>query len=162
MFAFEHAGIRPDCMALGKALGGGVFPVSAFVADRSVMEVFGPGDHGSTFGGNPLAAAVARASLDVIVEEGLAQRAADLGGPLLERLKAIDSPNVREVRGCGLLIGIEMIPSSGPARGICERLADRGILCKETRQKVIRLAPPLTIEEADLDWAAGIIEEVLS
>jgi ornithine--oxo-acid transaminase len=162
MFGFEHEGIRPDCLALGNALGGGVYPVSAFVAARPVMDVFEPGDHGSTFGGNPLASAVARTSLDVIVDDGLPARAAKLGPWLMARLRAIGSPHVSEVRGRGLLIGVEIAAKSGPARVFCEALAEKGILCKETHEQVIRLAPPLTIEEDDLEWALEIIGEVLA
>jgi len=162
MFCFEHAGIRPDCLSLGKALGGGVYPVSAFLADRDVMEVFRPGDHGSTFGGNPLGAAVAMASLDVILDEDLVARADDLGNYLMNRLRDLGSPHVAEVRGAGLLIGIEIKESSGPARPFCEALMARGMLCKETHHQVIRLAPPLTIAKDDLDWAVEQLAEVLA
>lgn len=162
MFAFEHAGIRPDAITLGKALGGGVLPVSAFVADRAVMDVFRPGDHGSTFGGNPLAAAVAIAALEVIEDEGLVERAAERGLDFMERLRAIDSPHVKDVRGAGLLIGVEIRRSSGPARPFCEALLDKGVLAKETHEQVIRFAPPLNIDPMDLDWAMSRIEDVLS
>jgi len=161
MFAHERYGIRPDCLTVGKALGGGVFPVSAFLASREVMEVFEPGDHGSTFGGNPLGAAVASASLDVVVDEGLAERAEELGTWLMEQLRELDSPHVVEVRGAGLLIGLQVRPDSGPARSFCEALLERGVLCKETHKQVIRLAPPLTIEKDDLEWALVRLREVL-
>jgi ornithine--oxo-acid transaminase len=160
--SFEHEGIRPDCISLGKALGGGVYPVSAFLADKELMAVFSPGDHGSTFGGNPLGAAVARASLDVITDEGLAERAARLGTQAMKQLSEIGSPHVAEVRGRGLLIGIEIRPESGPARPFCEALMKRGVLCKETHAQVIRLAPPLNIDEDDLHWAIEQIVEVLA
>jgi ornithine--oxo-acid transaminase len=162
MFCFEHSGIRPDCLSLGKALGGGVYPVSAFLADKEVMEVFRPGDHGSTFGGNPLGAAVAMASLNVLLDEELVERADRLGTHLMDSLRNLNSPHVAEVRGAGLLVGIEIKQSSGPARPYCEALMERGMLCKETHHQVIRLAPPLTIEEADLDWAVEQLAAVLA
>ena len=162
MFCFEHAGIRPDCMSLGKALGGGVLPVSAFLARADVMDVFEPGDHGSTFGGNPLAAAVGIAALDVLVEERLAERSARLGRYLMDRLRDLDSPHVEEIRGVGLLVGIEIKGASGPARPFCEALMARGMLCKETHQQVIRLAPPLVIDEREIDWATEQLRAVLA
>ena len=162
MFCFEHAGIRPDCMSLGKALGGGVLPVSAFLAREDVMDVFEPGDHGSTFGGNPLAAAVGIASLDVLVDERLAERSARLGNYLMDRLRDLDSPHVAEIRGVGLLVGIEIRGASGPARPFCEALMARGMLCKETHQQVIRLAPPLVIDESEIDWATEQLRAVLA
>jgi ornithine--oxo-acid transaminase len=162
MFCFEHAGIRPDCMSLGKALGGGVLPISAFLAREEVMDVFTPGDHGSTFGGNPLAAAVGIASLDVLVDEKLDERSARLGRYLMDRLRDLDSPHVEEIRGMGLLVGIEVRASSGPARPFCEALMARGMLCKETHERVIRLAPPLVIEEQELDWATDQLRAVLA
>jgi ornithine--oxo-acid transaminase len=162
MFCFEHAGIRPDCMALGKALSGGVLPVSAFLARAEVMDVFEPGDHGSTFGGNPLAAAVGIAALDVLVEERLAERSARLGRYLMDRLRDLDSPHVEQIRGVGLLVGIEIRGASGPARPFCEALMARGMLCKETHQQVIRLAPPLVIEESEIDWATEQLRAVLA
>jgi len=162
MFAFEHSGIRPDAITLGKALGGGVLPVSAFVADREIMDVFQPGDHGSTFGGNPLAAAVAMAALDVIEDEGLVERAAEVGTDFMERLRSIDSPHVEDVRGAGLLIGVEIKRTSGSARTFCEALMANGVLTKETHEQVIRFAPPLNIDSMDLDWAMGRIQGVLS
>lgn len=161
LFAFEHEGVRPDAVTIGKALGGGVYPVSAFLASREVMGVFNPGDHGSTFGGNPLGAAVAMVSLDVLVRERLAERAADLGEWFIRELKALNSPHVLEVRGRGLLIGVEVRASSGPARPFCEALKQRGLLCKETHGQVIRLAPPLVITREDLAAALPHLAAVL-
>jgi ornithine--oxo-acid transaminase len=158
MFAFEHDGIRPDVCIVGKALSGGFYPVSAVLASREVLGVFGPGDHGSTFGGNPLACAVARAALRVIVDEGLAERSAELGEYALRRLQAFKSSRIAEVRGKGLWIGIEL---NVPARPICETLMRRGVLCKETHATVIRLAPPLVISREDLEWGLGEIEAAI-
>ena len=158
LFAFEHDGIRPDVCILGKALSGGFMPVSAVLASREVLGVFQPGDHGSTFGGNPLACAVARAALRVIVEERLAERSAELGAYALVRLQAIRSNKIVAVRGKGLWIGIEL---NVPARPLCEALKDRGVLCKETHDTVIRLAPPLVISHADLAWGLDQMEAVL-
>ena len=158
LFAFEHEGIRPDAIIMGKALSGGFYPVSAVAASREVMGVFKPGDHGSTFGGNPLACAVARAALDVIVDEKLPERSARLGAYFMDRVRAIESPVVREVRGRGLWIGVEL---TVPARPYCERLMQEGMLCKETHEKVIRLAPPLVITEEEIDWAVARLARVL-
>jgi ornithine--oxo-acid transaminase len=160
-FAFQHEGIRPDGVILGKALGGGVLPVSAFVARREVMDVFTPGSHGSTFGGNPLAAAVGLEALHVIREEGLVEKSRVLGAHMLERLHAIASPALKEVRGRGLWAGAEINPAITSAREACERLLEKGVLSKETHQTVVRLAPPLVIARADLDWALDRFEEVL-
>ncbi len=162
MFAFQHEDARPDILILGKALGGGVYPVSAILADHEVMEVFTPGDHGSTFGGNPLGAAVAMAALDVLVEENLPERARELGNYFMDRLRQIPSPYVKEVRGKGLLIGVEIKPEYGTARPFCEKLMHLGILAKETHQQVIRFAPPLVITREELDWALERIERVLT
>ena len=162
MFAHEHEGIRPDVMLLGKALSGGLYPVSVVVADAEIMDVFQPGDHGSTYGGNPVGAAVARAALEVLREEGLVENSARLGEVALRRLRSVRSPLVREVRGRGLWIGIELLESAGGARPYCERLAERGLLCKETHDHVIRFAPPLMIARDELDWALDRIEEVLT
>ncbi|MCB9764754.1 MAG: ornithine--oxo-acid transaminase [Alphaproteobacteria bacterium] len=162
MFAHEWEGISVDGMCLGKALGGGVLPVSAFVADKRVMDVFHPGDHGSTFGGNPLGAAVAMAALDVLIDEDLTARAAALGDWFMAQLLEIDSPHVQEVRGRGLLIGVEIKESSGRAGPFCDRLKERGLLCKETHAQVIRFAPPLVITKDELAWALGHIREVLT
>jgi ornithine--oxo-acid transaminase len=158
LFAFEHDGIRPDVCIIGKALSGGFYPVSAVLASRAVLGVFTPGDHGSTFGGNPLACAVARAALHVVLDEDLPRRSAELGAYALKRLKALTNPNIREIRGKGLWIGIEL---HREARPICEALKDRGVLCKETHDTVIRLAPPLVITREDLDWGLDQIEAVL-
>jgi ornithine--oxo-acid transaminase len=160
-FAFEHEGIRPDGVILGKALGGGVLPVSAFVARREVMDVFTPGSHGSTFGGNPLAAAVGLEALHVIRDEGLVEQSRVLGAHMLKRLRAIASPALKEVRGRGLWAGAEIDPAIASARETCERLLEKGVLSKETHHTVVRLAPPLVIARADLDWALDRFEEVL-
>ncbi len=162
LFAYEHEGIRPDIVIVGKALSGGLYPVSAILADDEVMDVFRPGDHGSTYGGNPVAAAVARAALRVLLEEGMIERSAELGAYALERLAAVESPHVREVRGKGLWIGIELRPEAGGARRFCEALQEEGILCKETHEHVIRIAPPLVITREELDWAIERIEKVLT
>ncbi len=162
LFASEWDGVRPDGICVGKALGGGVFPVSAFLADKVVMDVFTPGDHGSTFGGNPLGAAVGEASLDVLVDEDLVARSDRLGSYLMERLSAIDSSHVLEVRGRGLLIGLEIKKESGPARPFCKELMGRGVLCKETHHQVIRFAPPLVITQEEIDWALVHVEAVLA
>ena len=162
MFAHEHDGIRPDVMLLGKALSGGLYPVSVVVADAEIMDVFQPGDHGSTYGGNPVGAAVARAALAVLQDEGLIENSARLGEYALGRLRSLRSPLVREVRGRGLWIGIELVESAGGARPYCEKLAGQGLLCKETHDHVIRFAPPLVIRQEELDWALDRIEEVLT
>ncbi|MCS7009954.1 MAG: ornithine--oxo-acid transaminase [Anaerolineales bacterium] len=161
LFAAQHEDVRPDVTIVGKALSGGFYPISAVLADRPLLGLFTPGEHGSTFGGNPLAAAVGRAALRVLVEENLIQRAAELGGYFLERLSEIPSRHVKEVRGRGLLIGVELKPEAGGARRFCEALQERGILAKETHQHVIRLAPPLVIEKEIIDWALPKIQEVL-
>jgi len=160
-FAFEHDGIRPDGIILGKALGGGVLPVSAFVGTRELMDVFTPGSHGSTFGGNPLAAAVGLEALNVIRDEGLVERSRDLGAHMLDRLRAVDSPALKEVRGRGLWVGAEIDPAIARAREVCERLLAKGVLSKETHHTVVRLAPPLIIARDDLDWALDRFEAVL-
>ena len=162
MWAFEHEGIRPDCLTIAKALGGGVYPISAFCADDAVMNVFQPGDHGSTFGGNPMAAAIGKAALDVLLDERLPERAAELGRYFKERLTALNSPHVREVRGRGLLIGVELHASSGAARPYCERLSKLGVLCKDTHGQVIRFAPPLVIERDEIDFALQQVAKVLT
>ncbi len=160
-FAFEHENVRPDGIIVGKALGGGVLPVSAFVARREVMDVFTPGSHGSTFGGNPLAAAVGLEALHVIREEGLVERSRVLGAYMLERLRAIKSPVLKAVRGLGLWVGAEIDPQIASARMACERLLTKGVLSKETHDTVVRLAPPLVIARDDLDFALDRFEEVL-
>ncbi len=161
MFAFQHEGIKPDILAVGKALGGGVYPVSAVLADNAVMDVFKPGDHGSTFGGNPLAAAVGSAALDVLVDEKLDERSAELGKYFKDRLVEINSPYVKEVRGKGLFIGVEIKKEAGNARPFCEKLMELGLLCKETHQYTIRFAPPLIITREELDQALEMIRKVL-
>jgi len=162
MFAFQYEGVRPDITVVGKALSGGFYPVSAVLADTDILELFTPGEHGSTFGGNPLAAAVARASLAVLVEEELGERAAELGTYFMEQLAEIPSPHVKEVRGKGLLIGVELKPEAGGARRFCVELQKRGILAKETHDHVIRFAPPLVIDKETIDWALPSIRDVLN
>jgi ornithine--oxo-acid transaminase len=162
MFAHEHeAGATPDMLVLGKALGGGVYPVSAVLASREIMTLLRPGDHGSTFGGNPLAAAVGIAALDVLVDEHLAARAQRLGEYLFGELGKLRNSAIVEIRGQGLLVGIEIAASAGGAREYCERLAALGVLCKDTHAQVIRLAPPLVIERTELDWLLTQLRAVL-
>uniref|UniRef100_A0A7V4E568 Ornithine aminotransferase n=1 Tax=candidate division WOR-3 bacterium TaxID=2052148 RepID=A0A7V4E568_UNCW3 len=161
LFAMDREGVKPDILIVGKALGGGVYPVSAILANEDVMDVFRPGDHGSTFGGNPLAAAVAMAAIDVIIEERLPERAEELGNYFMNRLREINSPYVKEVRGRGLLIGVEIKKEYGSARPFCEKLMELGILAKETHDQVIRFAPPLVITKEEIDWALERIEKVL-
>lgn len=160
-FASQHEGVRPDVTVIGKALSGGMYPVSAVLADDEVLGLFQPGEHGSTFGGSPLAAAVAMAALEVLDEENLAERATELGNYFVSKLRQIDAPLVKEIRGRGLLIGVELYPEAGGARRYCEMLQDAGILAKETHDNVIRFAPPLVIEKETLDWALEIIADVL-
>jgi ornithine--oxo-acid transaminase len=159
LFAFEHDGIRPDAVIVGKALAGGYYPVSAVLSSREVLGVFQPGDHGSTFGGNPLACAVARRALKVLVEERLIERSAELGAHALERMQEIQSAKIKSVRGKGLWIALEL---NGPARPVCEALKARGVLCKETHSTVVRMAPPLVISREDLDWGIDQIAAVLT
>jgi ornithine--oxo-acid transaminase len=158
LFAHQYEGVRPDAIIIGKALSGGYYPISALLAHRELLGVFQPGDHGSTFGGNPLACAIARASLRVLVEERLIERSAELGAYFLEQVRAIRSPAIETVRGRGLWIGIELY---GPARPYCERLKNEGMLCKETHDRVIRLAPPLVITREEIDWAVARLRKVL-
>jgi ornithine--oxo-acid transaminase len=162
LFASHHEDVRPDVMIVGKALSGGFYPVSAVLADKPLLGLFKPGEHGSTFGGNPLAAAVARAALRVIREEKLAERSQQLGEYFIEQLTEIPSPHVKEVRGKGLLIGVELKPEAGGARRFCEALKGRGILAKETHGHVIRFAPPLVIDKETIDWAIPSIRDVLN
>ena len=162
LFACDYEDVRPDIMIIGKALAGGFYPVSAILADKPILGLFTPGEHGSTFGGNPLAAAVARAALAVVRDEKLAQRAEQMGTYFMDQLSEIPSPQVKEVRGKGLLIGVELKPSAGGARRFCEALQNKGILAKETHENVIRFAPPLIIEKGDIDWALPSIREVLN
>jgi len=160
LFACEYEGVRPDMVVVGKSLGGGCYPVSAVVADREILGVFKPGEHGSTFGGNPLGCAVARESLRVIREENLVANAAERGRSFMEKLRKVRSRHIKEVRGRGLLIGIELQPAAGGARRFCEELMKEGLLCKETHDHVLRLAPPLIIREKDLNWALKRIKTV--
>ena len=162
LFAAEHEDVRPDVTVIGKALSGGFYPVSAVLADKDLLGLFQPGEHGSTFGGNPLAAAVARASLRVIREENLPERSRELGEYFLEQVAEIPSPHVKEVRGKGLFIGVELKPEAQGARRFCEALQERGILAKETHEHVIRFAPPLVIDKDTIDWALPSIREVLN
>ncbi len=162
LLAAQHEGVRPDITIIGKALAGGFYPVSGILADKSLLGLFQPGEHGSTFGGNPLAAATARAALRVIVEENLPERAAEMGEYFMEQLTEIPSPHVKEVRGKGLLIGVELKPGAGGARRFCEALGTKGILAKETHVNIIRFAPPLIIDKATIDWALTSIREVLN
>lgn len=159
--ACEHDDVKPDALILGKALGGGVLPVSMFLARRDVMEVFTPGDHGSTFGGNPLGAAVGLEALNILVDDDLAANSAAMGDYLLTRLRAISCPLIRDVRGKGLFAGIDIDPAYASARSVCEGLMKRGLLSKETHETVVRLAPPLIIKKAEIDWAITQISEVL-
>ncbi len=160
-FASQHEGVRPDVTVIGKALSGGMYPVSAVLADDAVLGLFLPGEHGSTFGGSPLAAAVAVAALEVLDEEHLADRATELGNYFMSKLREIEAPMVKEIRGRGLLIGVELRPEAGGARRYCEMLQEVGILAKETHDHVIRFAPPLIIEKETLDWAIEVIADVL-
>jgi ornithine--oxo-acid transaminase len=162
LFAYEHEEIRPDIVIIGKALSGGMYPVSAILADDEVMGVFRPGEHGSTYGGNPLGAAIAREALKVLVEEKMVQRSAENGAYFLEKLLAVESKHVKEVRGRGLWIAIELNDAAGGARRFCEALQEEGLLCKETHSTVIRVAPPLTVDRDDIDWAAERIAKVLT
>src|SRR5690625_1105518 len=158
MLACDWENVEPDIIILGKALGGGVFPISCVVANEDILGVFEPGSHGSTFGGNPLACAVSIAALDVIVEENLPERAQELGTNMMEKLREINNPIIREVRGKGLFIGMELTEE---ARPYCEALMKEGLLCKETHDYVIRFAPPLVIKQEDLDWAISKIKKVM-
>ena len=162
LFASEHEGVKPDGLILGKALGGGLLPVSAFVARREVLEVFKPGDHGSTFGGNPLAAAVGLAAIEVLLDDKLAQRAAEFGDYLLRELRALESPLIREVRGKGLLVGVEINPALASARTVCEKLLQHGVLTKDTHQTVVRFAPPLIVTREQLDCALIALRTTLA
>lgn len=157
-FACDWENVVPDMYILGKALGGGVFPISCVAANKDILGVFNPGSHGSTFGGNPLGCAVSIASLEVLEEEKLVERSLELGDYFQEELKKINNPNIKEIRGRGLFIGVELTEA---ARPYCEKLKEKGLLCKETHETVIRFAPPLVIDKKDLDWAIGKIKEVL-
>jgi ornithine--oxo-acid transaminase len=162
LFCYMHEDAEPDLLILGKAMGGGVLPISAVLSKRDVLGLFTPGEHGSTFGGNPLACAVAMESLRVLVEERMDEKALELGTYFMERLRAMDSPHVLEVRGKGLLIGVQLKAEAGGARRFCEALKERGLLCKETHEDVIRFAPPLVITKEDIDWAIEQIGPVLA
>jgi ornithine--oxo-acid transaminase len=162
LFCFMHEGVVPDVIIIGKALSGGFLPISAVTASEEVMGVFKPGDHGSTFGGNPLACAVGSASLDVIVNERLPENAAKMGDYFTSKLKAMSSPRVKEIRGKGLLIGVEIKAESGVARGFTEKLMELGVLAKETHEKVVRFAPPLVIKREEIDWAMERISKVFA
>jgi len=161
LFGYQYEDAKPDILVVGKALGGGVYPVSAILADKEIMSVFNPGDHGSTFGGNPIAAAVGMASIDVIVDEKLPERSMELGEYFKKCLTEMNSPVVKEIRGKGLMIGVEIKKEFGKARTICEKLMEEGILCKETHEQTIRFTPPLIISKSELDWALTRIEKVL-
>src|SRR6266513_1005123 len=161
-FACENEGVIPDAYILGKALGGGIVPLSAVVADREVLDVFRPGEHGSTFGGNPFACAIGIEVIDILREGTYQRRSAELGSWLLAELCTAALPTVAEVRGRGLWVGIDLVPSAGPASAACERLMARGILAKDTHQQTIRLAPPLVVERSDLEWALEQVVGVLS
>lgn len=158
LFAYMHEGITPDVLIVGKALAGGFYPVSAVLASSDILGVYQPGDHGSTFGGNPLGCAVARTALRVLIDEHLVERSAELGAYFLARLQSLHSSDIKEVRGKGLWIGLEM---HGPARPYCEALKELGVLCKETHDHVIRIAPPLVIQHDEIDWALEQIQKVI-
>lgn len=158
LFAYMHEGIRPDVLIVGKALAGGFYPVSGILSSKEIMDVYKPGDHGSTFGGNPLGCAIARTALRVLIGEGMVDRSAEHGRYFIDKLKTIKSPELKEVRGRGLWIGMEL---KGPARPYCEALKEEGILCKETHDHVIRIAPPLVITKAEIDWAFERIRKVI-
>ncbi len=162
MFAHQHDGVRPDVVIIGKALAGGFYPVSAILADDEVMGVFNPGDHGSTFGGNPLACAVAREAVKVLTEENMVQNSAELGAYFIEKLRTLRSRHIKEVRGRGLWIGLELAPEAGGARRFCEALMAKGMLCKETHEHTIRFAPPLMITRKELDWAFERVAQVFN
>jgi ornithine--oxo-acid transaminase len=162
MLACDHENVVPDGLILGKALGGGILPVSMFLSKREVMDVFTPGDHGSTFGGNPLASAVGLEALHILVDEKLPERSKEMGDYLMGQLQGLDSPLISDIRGRGLFVGIEIDPAYGSAREICEALMERGLLSKETHETVVRLAPPLVINREEIDWAVEQISEVLN
>ncbi len=161
-FAEEHEGVESDVTLIGKALSGGCYPVSAVLSNEEVLGVFMPGEHGSTFGGNPLACAVAREALRVLVDENLVENARELGEYFKEKLASINSPDILEVRGKGLLIGVELKHELGGARPFCEKLKEKGLLCKETHDHVLRFAPPLVITREEIDWAVERVAEVLT
>lgn len=161
LLAEEHEGIVADLTLIGKALSGGLYPISAVLSNKEVLGVFQPGDHGSTYGGNPLACAVARTALKVLVEEGMVENSAIIGDYFMEQLKTIDSPHIKDIRGKGLMIGMELHEEAGGARRFCDKLKDKGMLCKETHEHVIRFAPPLIINKNEIDWSLERIDSVL-
>jgi ornithine--oxo-acid transaminase len=161
LLAEEHEGIVADLTLIGKALSGGLYPISAVLSNKEVLGVFQPGDHGSTYGGNPLACAVARTALQVLVEEGMVENSAIIGDYFMEQLKTIDSPYIKDIRGKGLMIGLELHEEAGGARRFCDKLKDKGMLCKETHEHVIRFAPPLIINKNEIDWSLERIDSVL-
>ncbi len=161
LLAEEHDDIEADVTVIGKALSGGFYPISAILSNKEVLGVFMPGDHGSTFGGNPLACAVARTAIKVLIEEKMIENASKLGNYFLTQLKGIKSPHIKEIRGKGLMIGVELVPEAGGARGFCEQLMAQGLLCKDTHENVIRFMPPLVITKEEIDWALEKIEPVL-
>jgi ornithine--oxo-acid transaminase len=161
MLAEEHEGVEADLTVVGKALSGGFYPLSAVLSNKEVLGVFQPGDHGSTFGGNPLACAIGRIALRVLVEEGMIENAATMGDYFMTSLRKVKSPAVKEIRGKGLMIGVELFEEAGGARRFCEALMARGLLCKETHKNVIRFAPPLIIRKDEIDWAMERIAPVL-
>ena len=160
LFACEYEEVKPDILIIGKSLGGGCYPISAALSSREIMGLFQPGEHGSTFGANPLGCATAREALRVLVEENMIQNSAENGSYFLEKLKTVKSKHIKEVRGKGLLIGIELKPEAGGARRFCEKLMEAGLLCKETHEHVIRFAPPLIITQKELNWAFKKIARV--
>ncbi len=162
ILAEEHEGIQADVTVIGKALSGGFYPISAVLSNKEVLGVFHPGDHGSTFGGNPLACAVARTALKVLVEERMVENAAAVGDYFIQRLSKIKSDYIKEVRGRGLMIGVELLPEAGGARAVCEKLMEKGVLSKECHQNVLRLTPPLVIKREEVDWAVERIADVLT
>ncbi|NIN51854.1 MAG: aminotransferase class III-fold pyridoxal phosphate-dependent enzyme, partial [Nitrososphaeria archaeon] len=159
--AEEHDGIEADVTLIGKALSGGFYPISAVLSNKEVMDVLKPGEHGSTFGGNPLACAIARTALNVLIEEKMIENAAVMGEYFLSRLSKINSPKIKEVRGKGLMLGVELTPETRGARKYCEALKAYGLLCKETHENTIRISPPLVINKDEVDWALERIESVL-
>jgi ornithine--oxo-acid transaminase len=162
LLAEEHDHVEADLTIIGKALSGGFYPISAVLSNTEVLGVLRPGEHGSTFGGNPLACAVARTALKVLVEEGMIENSAKMGEYFMDQLKGIQSPYIKEVRGKGLMIGVELVPEAGGARHFCEALMARGLLCKETHEDTVRFAPPLIIKKEEVDWALERIEPVFT
>jgi ornithine--oxo-acid transaminase len=162
LLAEEHEGIEADLTLIGKALSGGFYPISAVLSNKEVMDVLRPGEHGSTFGGNPLACAIARTALKVLVEEGMIENAAWMGDYFLSNLSKIKAPHIKAVRGRGLMLAVEMTAAAGGARKYCEQLMARGLLCKETHENTIRFAPPLVITREEIDWALERIESVIT